>query len=175
MYSSIGINQARRNGERRHRIAIPLGMDVLDAAYHTAHDHPGGVPNIAQRMGTSANTLQHKVSLTNNTHHLSLREAVTMQEVTGDARILHAMAGALGYACVSLHVDGDASTLQQVMHMAQEFGEVLGSVNGAVSDGRVTPNEMLDCERQAAELMAALNGVLGVLRSMMPRHQGFAD
>lgn len=169
MYQSIVTHPSRRNGERRSRIAIPLGLDVSDAAYHTAHDHPGGVPSLAQRMGTSANTLQHKVSLTNGTHHLTLREAVAMQEVTGDARILHAMAGALGYACVSLHVDGEASTLEQVMHMAQEFGEVLGSVNGAVADGRVTPNEMLECERQAAELIAALNGVLGVVRSMMPK------
>lgn len=169
MYQSIVTHPARRNGERRSRIAIPLGMDVLDAAYHTAHDHPGGVPSVAQRMGTSANTLQHKVSLTNATHHLSLREAVAMQEVTGDARILHAMAGSLGYACVSLHVDGESSTLEQVMHLAQEFGEVLGSVNSAVADGRVSMNEMLDCERQAAELIAALNGVLAVVRSMMPR------
>lgn len=169
MYQSIVTPTSRRNGERRSRIAIPLGMDVLDAAYHTAHDYPGGVPSVAQRMGTSPNTLQHKVSLTNGTHHLSLREAVAMQEVTGDARILHAMAGSLGYACVSLQVDGEGSTLEQVMHLAQEFGEVLGSVNGAVADGRVTPNEMLDCERRAAELIAALNGVLCVVRSMMPK------
>lgn len=169
MYQSIVSPDCRRNGERRNNIAIPLGMDVLDAAYHTAHGHPGGVPAVAQRMAVSANTLQHKVSLTNDTHHLSLREAVTMQEVTGDARILQAMAGALGYACVSLRVDGTSSTLEQVMHMAQEFGEVLGSVNSAVADGRVTPNEMLECERQAAELIGALNGVLGVVRSMMPK------
>ena len=169
MYASMQINRARRNGERRDRIAIPLGMDPLDAAYHTAHDYPGGVPAVAQRMGVSANTLQHKVSLTNDTHHLTLRESVAMQEVTGDARILHAMAGALGYACVSLHNDGSLGTLEQVMHMAKEFGEVLGSVNNAVVDGVVTNNEMRDCERQAAELMAALNSVLATVRSMMPR------
>ena len=165
----VGINPMRRNGERRAPIAIAAGMDVLDAAYHTAHSHPGGVPAVALRMGTSANTLQHKVSLTNGTHHLTLREAVAMQEVTGDARILHAMAGSLGYTCVSLHTDGAASTLETVMYMAQEFGEVLCSVNSAVADGRVTPNEMLDCERQAAELIAALNSVLGTVRNMMPK------
>jgi hypothetical protein len=169
MNPSIQINRARRNGEGRCGIAIPLGMDPIDAAYHTAHDYPGGVPAVAQRMGVSANTLQHKVSLTNDTHHLTLREAVAMQEVTGDARILHAMAGALGYACVSLQTDGASGTLEQVMYMAKEFGEVLGSVNNAVADGRVTPNEMRDCERQAAELMAAISGVLATVRSMMPK------
>lgn len=169
MLASVVFTESRRNGERRAHTAIPLGLDVLDAAYHTAHEHPGGVPAVAQRMGVSANTLQHKVSLTNDTHHLSLREAVALQEVTGDARILHAMAGSLGYACVSLHADGNSTTLEQVMHMAKEFGEVLGVVNDAVADGTVTPNEMRDCENKAAELIAALNGTLAAVRSMMPK------
>ena len=146
-----------------------VGLDVADAAYHTAHGYAGGVPALAQRMAMSHNTLSHKVGLNNNTHHLSLREAVTMQEVTGDVRILHSMAGALGYACVSLRTDSVGSTLAEVMHMAKEFGDVLEAINGAVADGRVTPNEMQDCERQAAELMAALNSVLATVRSMMPK------
>ena len=108
------------------------GLDVADAAYHTAHDFPGGVPALAQRMAMSANTLAHKVGLNNTTHHLTLREATAMQEVTGD---------------------------------------VLGSVNAAVADGNVSPNEMQECERQAAELTAALNGVLATVRGMMPRRE----
>lgn len=169
MHASLQPHGARRNGERRTRIAIALGLDVLDAAYHSAHEYPGGVPAVAQRMGMSPNTLQHKVSLTNDTHHLSLREAVALQEVTADARILHAMAGSLGYACVSLHADEQSTTLAQVMQMAKEFGDVLESVNTAVADGTVTPNEMRDCENQAAELIAAVNGVLAAVRSMMPK------
>lgn len=153
---------------------VAIGLDVLDAVYHTAHSFPGGVPALAQRMAMSENTLAHKVSINNTTHHLSLREAVTMQEMTGDVRILHAMAGALGYTCVSLRSAQCGTTLEQVMHMAKEFGEVLASVNDAVSDGRVTPNEMLECERQAAELTASLNAVLGTVRSMMRAAPGAA-
>ncbi len=147
------------------------GLDVADAAYHTAHDFPGGVPALAQRMAMSANTLAHKVGLNNTTHHLTLREATAMQEVTGDVRMLHAMADALGYTCISLHSNGQGMTLEKVMAMAKEFGDVLASVNAAVSDGQVTPNEMKDCERQAAELTAALNGVLATVRGMMPRRE----
>lgn len=151
--------------------AATHGLNVADAAYHTAHDFPGGVPALAQRMAMSANTLAHKVGLNNTTHHLTLREATTMQEVTGDVRMLHAMADALGYTCVSLHCDGQGATLERVMVMAKEFGDVLASVNTAVADGRVTPNEMHECERQAAELTAALNGVLATVRGMMPRRE----
>ena len=168
MSSSVVRSIAPLNGNVPAANATP-GLDVRDAAYHTAHSFPGGVPALAQRMGMSQNTLAHKVSLNNDTHHLSLREAVTMQEVTGDVRILHSMAGALGYACVSLRTDSAGSTLAEVMHMAKEFGDVLESINSAVADGRVTPNEMQDCERQAAELMAALNNVLATVRGMMPK------
>lgn len=149
-------------------IAAAGGIDVADAAYHLAHGFPGGVPALAQRMGMSANTLQHKVSLTNTTHHLTLREAVMVQEIAGDARILQAMGGALGYVCVCSTAVGGA-TLEQVMVLAKEFGEVLSAVNDAVGDGRVTPNEMQECERQAAELIAATNAMLATVRSMMPR------
>lgn len=149
-----------------------IGLDVLDAAYHTAHDYPGGVPALAQRMAMSPNTLAHKVGLNCNTHHLSLREAQTMMDVTGDVRVLHALAGALGYTCISLHTGGSATTLETVMQMAKEFGDVLGSVNSAVADGRVSHNEMQECERQAAQLIAALNGVLVTVRGMMPKQPG---
>lgn len=169
MRSSVVRSIAQNNGGLPTAPAT-IGLDVMDAAYHLAHGYPGGVPALAQRMGKSPNVLNSKVSLNaDKTHHLTLREAVAMQEISGDARILQAMAGALGYACVSLHTDADHTTMEQVMHLAKEFGEVLVSVNTAVADGRVTPNEMQDCERQAAELCAALTGVLGVVRSMMPK------
>ncbi len=149
--------------------AAAIGLDIADAAYHTAHGFPGGVPALAQRMGMSQNTLAHKVSLHNETHHLTLREAVTMQEVSQDKRIAQAMCAALGGVFLDLGCDRKHTTMEQVMHMAAEFGDVLGSVNAAVADGQVTPNEMQDCERQAAELMAALNAVLTQVRSMMPK------
>ena len=168
MSSSVVRSIAPLNGNVPAANATP-GLDVRDAAYHTAHCFPGGVPALAQRMGMSQNTLAHKVSLNNDTHHLSLREAVTMQEVSQDTRICQAMCAALGGVFVDLGCDNKSTTMAQVMHMAAEFGEVLGSVNEAVADGQVTPNEMQECERQAAELMAALNAVLAQVRSMMPK------
>jgi hypothetical protein len=168
MATNIAQIDLNKNGAVCQLPAV-YGLDVLDAAYHLAHDYPGGVPALAQRMGKSPNVLNSKVSLGDTPHHLTLREAVVMQEITRDARILHAMAGALGYTCVSLRVDGEHTTLEQVMRMAKEFGDMLGSVNSAVADGVVTLNEMHDCERQACELTAALNGVLCTLRALMPK------
>jgi hypothetical protein len=168
MRSSV-VRSLRPNNGVVPESAATVGMDVHDAAYHLAHAYPGGVPALAQRMGMSANTLQHKVSLTNSTHHLTLRECVAMQDISGDKRVVQAMCGALGGVFLDMGYDTRNTTMEQVMHMAKEFGDVLAAVNDAVADGRVTHNEMQDCERQAAELQAALNGVLSVVRSLMPK------
>ena len=168
MTSSFAKQAAAFNGIHAETGAT-VGLDVLDAAYHTAHSFPGGVPALAQRMGMSNNTLQHKVSLHKDTHHLTLREAVAMQEVTQDKRIAQAMCCALGGVFIDLQADRKHSTLEQVMGMAKEFGDVLASVNDAVADGRVTDTEMHHCERQAAELIAALNATLATVRGLMPR------
>jgi hypothetical protein len=162
----------RRNGNVGPAVATDapalVALDVDDAAYHTAHAYPGGVPALALRMGMSANSLFHKVSVHDGTHHLGPAEMRDMMHVTQDARMLHALAWPLGYVCIATQAGTGATTLSQVMQMAKEFGEVLAAVNDAVADGRVTPNEMQECERQAAELIGALNSTLAAVRGMMP-------
>lgn len=167
MPSSVTKQRSAFNGNNADGSAI--GLDVMDAAYHTAQSFPGGVPALAQRLGMSHNTLAHKVSLNNDSHHLTLREAVAMQEVSQDKRITRAMCGALGGVFQEQQVALKQTVMETVMDMAKEFGEVLVSINNAIADGVVTLNEMHECERQAAELMAALNHTLSTVRGMMPR------
>jgi Phage regulatory protein CII (CP76). len=45
------------------------------------------------------NTLKHKLNPNNVTHHLTLRDALTMQVLTGRHDILYAMADELGEVC----------------------------------------------------------------------------
>lgn len=169
MHPSIGSNQTRRNGERRERLAIVPGMSVMDAAYHTAQAYPGGVAALAIRMGVSPNTLQHKVNINNTTHHLTLAEAEAMQVLSGDSRITQALSAVMGGVYMDQQVEYHASPMDQAMSMVKEFGDVLATVNAAMADGVVTPNELLACEREVAELMSALNTTLGVVRSMLPK------
>ena len=70
-------------------------MNTRDAAYLTGHHYPGGVPALAARMGMDARELSRK--LNPNTSALSLDEAVVLMALSGDHRILHAMAAELGY------------------------------------------------------------------------------
>jgi hypothetical protein len=70
-------------------------MNTRDAAYLSGHHYPGGVPALAVRMSMDARDLSLK--LNPNTCTLSLDEAVVLMALSGDHRILHAMASELGY------------------------------------------------------------------------------
>lgn len=70
-------------------------MNTRDAAYLTGHHYPGGVPALAVRMGMDARELSRK--LNPNTGSLGLDEAIVLMTMSGDHRILHAMAEELGY------------------------------------------------------------------------------
>lgn len=142
-------------------------LDVLDAAYHTAHNYPGGVVPLAFRMGLPASTLNHKVNPHNSTHQLSLKEAVSMQAVSGDASILHAMAGALGYVAIKADATVKEQPMAEVAAMVREFGELLSSVTQSISDGSVTLNEVRECQRQAVEAIVSIYSVMSSVRSML--------
>lgn len=156
----------KNNGELSSQIATC--DDVLVAAYHTAHYAPGKVLGMAKIMQMSPNTLQKKVHLLNDTHHLTLAESVMLQEASGDFRILHAMSARLGFVSVSMNFDTSGTTLNKVTSLGKEFGEVLAVVNDSVGDGNISPNEMRCMEREAGELMAALHNLVGNLRSQLP-------
>jgi len=70
-------------------------MNTKDAAYLTGHHYPGGIPALAVRMGMDARELSRK--LNPNTGSLGLDEAIVLMVMSGDHRILYAMAGELGY------------------------------------------------------------------------------
>ena len=72
-------------------------MNTRDAAYMTGHSYPGGVPALAARMGMDARALSLKLNPNDAAHTLSLDEAVVLMALTGDHRILNAMASELGY------------------------------------------------------------------------------
>lgn len=133
------------NGSMGDSAASITMSDVNDAAYRIAHQFPGGVPALAQRMGMSRNTLAHKVSLTTDTHKLALAEAVHMQEVANRFDILYAMAESLNHVCMP----------------ATQMSE--GEINTVLGDGRVTPNERRKVAAQVAEAVQALCAVMRVL------------
>ena len=92
-------------GEKQPHADIARGMDVLDAAFLIAQECPGGVAALAQRMGVSANTLQHKLNPNNTSLHLTLKDALALQVVSGLPYVLYAMSAALDHVCLRSRPD----------------------------------------------------------------------
>lgn len=146
------------------------GQDIAWAAYNTAHDFDAGLSALAERMAVNRNTLLNKVNPQNTTHHLNLREAVKMQDVTGNYAILHAMAEALGYTCTRATPDQSfGDPVDTFMRLQSEHGEFGRAVADAVraGEGNVTANCIRRAEHQGQELHAAIDHALAMLRSRM--------
>ena len=167
MSKRIATYEPNKYGNEYDQIAT-AGMDVMDAACHTAHSYPGGTAALALRMGVNPNTLAHKVDPSKGTHVLGLKEALMMQKFSGDKRITHAMCAALGGVFIEIGSNEFGSSIAEVSKMISEFGETITEMQKSASDGVVTPNEIAKCEKEVAELFAAANGALKSLRSMMP-------
>ncbi len=139
-------------------------MNVLDAAYAIGHDYPGGAHALGPRLGMTGKMLANKLNPTDLLHKVTLSEAMQMQALTGDHRILMAMADELGYVaipapgCVS---DDDVS--HALATMCAEFGDYLRKVDESMRDGRVTTTERRGLERELAQMMAAATHLQAVL------------
>jgi len=71
-------------------------MNTRDAAYLTGHNYAGGVPALAVRMGMTARDLSRRLNPI--TSDISLHDAVSLMTLSGDHRILFALADELGYS-----------------------------------------------------------------------------
>lgn len=137
-----------------------MDTNVLDAAFHTAHDFPGGVPALAQRMAPmSPNVLNKKVDPNSESHHLRLDESVKMQSITGDYRILHAMAFTLNHVAIPLpHFEdaGDMELLDGFMDIIRELGELTKEFQSSWADGRITLTELAKIKSEAEDVQCRL-------------------
>jgi Phage regulatory protein CII (CP76) len=142
----------------------PAVQDVNDAAYRIGHRFPGGVPALAQRMGVNPSTLNHKLNINNESHHLSVSEAVALQHAAGDCSILYAMAWQLEHVAVpvpGLPVRGEVA--MKLVQLGREVGDVFAKAEQALSDGEVTPNERREIAQEVSEVIAVLGQLLKVL------------
>jgi hypothetical protein len=132
---------------------------VLDAAFHLAHDAPGGATALAARLGKNPGTLCHELTATGSAK-LGLTDSVKLTLLTGDRRILNAFAAACGCLVLPMpdHTAG-IDTYAQLADTAREFGEFVASVADGARDGRVTANELARVQRECAELVVAAQDV----------------
>lgn len=144
-------------------------MNITDAAHKTVHAYPGGSESLAPRIGMSAAVLRNKVNPNNTTHHLTLAEADEVMSVTGDHRILHALAAAHGYALQATAAEqgaGGASLLQAVLHANAAEGSFDRKLEEALADNRITPRELAELTDLAIAQQAAMTRLVAKLSAV---------
>jgi len=133
-------------------------FSVSDAAYHTVHSYPGGTVSLGPRVGINPTVLAHKVNPNNgNQYKLGLNEAVTLQAITGDYRILHAMARDLGHVVIQVHAVDDESVNKCLSQTVKEFGEFLSTVSDSLEDGQITDRELAEIRAHLGTMVAQSN------------------
>jgi hypothetical protein len=134
-------------------------MDVFQAAYRVAHDYEGGAVKLAEKMGQNPGTFLNRVNPETETHHLYLATSVQMQVVSGDHRILHAMAGTLGEVCFKIpdlsHVP-DSALLNLVLKIGVEGGEFCRAVNDGLEHKKFTRKDFLLIREEGLQYIAAI-------------------
>jgi hypothetical protein len=143
-------------------------MNHLDAFHQTVHTAPGGCEATASRMGMSAAILRNKANPNSPTNKPTLDDADRLMGITGDFRVLHALAQNHGFVCTRIDEQPacDMAVLESVTDIWQHLGTFGAEVHKAMADGRIEPHEVKAIElaaftmfRPVMQLVARVNGM----------------
>lgn len=146
-------------------------MNVADAAHACVHAYPGGAESLAPRLGMRAAVLNSKVNPKTTTHHLSLSEASRIMGLTGDLRMLHALAAEHGQVVVSPASAEDAcdmAVLEAISALWSRNGDLGTAVHTSLADGALTQSEL-------GQIRAAAYAVQQRMASLLERLQAMAE
>lgn len=149
-------------------------MNITDAAYAVAHDYPGGTESLAPRIDMSGAILRGKVNPNDASHKLWIMEAQRMQAITGDHRILHAMAEDLGYVCVKLPISdaSDMELLDSFMSVLKELGDFSSEFQKDWSDGKIDDGEIKRLRKEFYEMQQAGSALMARIEALAEQSHG---
>lgn len=141
-------------------------MDINLAAFRLVQRHTARA--LAPVIGKCAATLSNEVNPRYPTAKLGLADAVAVSVWAHDAEILNAFAAEMGHMTVPLAADvpGVEGIAPHTAQLAREFADVMARVADDLADGRVTANEVAGIEREAGELITALQALLACVRGL---------
>lgn len=145
-------------------------MNVEDAAHAIAHDYPGGLALLAERMGIGRTVFNGKVNPNDKGHVLGLVESLRMQQLANRFDILYAMADELGFVCMKKpDACGDVEVALLLANTCSEFGDYMREITEAMSDRTVTKNEAKRMQKELLELITAATRLNSHLTALSDR------
>lgn len=148
-------------------------MSPQDAFHATVHDAPGGCESLAPRMGMSAAVLRAKANPHADRNHPCLSDADRVMGLTGDYRILHALASNHSHVCMAVDActsPSDLAVLELVTHVWRAHGSVGAAVDAALADGRIEQHEVEQIRTAIYNTIKALNMMLSRIEHLMEPH-----
>lgn len=151
-------------------------MSPQDAFHHVCHDYPGSIEALAPRIGRGAAVLRNKATLDHGmtgvrrSHEPTLADVSSITRVTGDLRVLDALAAEIGAVVVRLPDVpgcGDDALLDLVLGCNREFGEVCAEIRASLADGEISPVEYDRINRETLESVRAQLELLDRLRGLV--------
>lgn len=152
-------------------------MNPRDAFHHTVHEAPGGCEALAVRLGMSAVILRNKANVNHDHNKPMLDDVDRVMAITGDHRVLHALAKNHGYVCFKVDESATASdmaVLELVTQVWTTNGEVGAEVNRTLADGRVDLDEVelvRAAVYKAQQTLLELQGRLAGMAEKVPRRR----
>lgn len=141
-------------------------MNVFDAAYNIGHDYPGGAEALAHRMGIVPAVFRSKLNPNSTTNHVTLADAMKLQNLTGRTDIVEAMADELGGVFMPLPTISDEDLSHAIRKAVAEFGNYMQMVDAALDDDRVTKNEAKWLASGMLEMIARATHLQAMLQAM---------
>ncbi|KAF1005450.1 MAG: hypothetical protein GAK28_03202 [Luteibacter sp.] len=148
-------------------------MNVLDAAQATVKAYPGGAESLAPRLEMTGALLRAKANPAQDRNHFTLQEIDRLMDVTGDHRILHAMAHAHGYVlqrCDELEREREQAQCRVdalVLALMQATGGLAGTIAEAREDGVITPNEAKDTSNAGMQVQKIVVDLVAAIQNQV--------
>lgn len=150
-----------------HKPASPT--DVHEAFRSVVHDYD--VAQMAAKLGMPAGTLYNKANLNESSAHKpSLGDAVLVQVIASDTRIVEAMAHTLGGVFVRLptvQAISDVALLEMVADISIMNGRFHGELKAALEDGKFTKDEHLAIHQRALTYIASILETVNRIEGMV--------
>lgn len=146
-------------------------MNITHAADSTVHEYKGGSESLGPLVGISPAVLRNKVNPNNTTHHLTLAEADRLMRMSGDTRILKALAHTHGFLLVKAPdrctTESDMSVLEHITSLMVAQGQFAREIHESLMDGGLDPDEMGRIEKLGRDVMTEVAEVKERLRGMV--------
>jgi hypothetical protein len=148
------------------RHAPCIKSDVFEIAQAVAREYvdqatgAASVPALAAKMGMPAGTLYNKLNPHESTHHkLTLQDVIQITAITGDLRLLKALAQTLGCVCFpvpNLHHVSDEALLELINNVGAEGGDFYRAINVALGKKRPEAKDVARIHKEALEFIGAI-------------------